>query len=125
MQATETHPPAKTLLVVRTGASVVEMKAPAIARESSRSNLSDGPSPSQHSRHLRSVNDLPVGIPDLDLAKIELLHVFFYLRAVAYRKNDRLFRQNVFSRPCLRLLGRHGIDAIRKIRIVVQRQIVS
>src|SRR3979411_2320801 len=112
MQATETHPPPKTLLVVRTGASVVEMKAPAIARESSRSNLSDGPSPSQHSKHLRSMNDPPVGVPHLNLAQIQLPHVLFDLRAVAYRKNDHLFRQNVFSRHCLSLLGRHGIDAI-------------
>ncbi len=71
--------------MIRTGASVVEMKAPAIAREPSQSNLSGGPGPSQHSKHLSSVNDLPIGVPNLNLAQIELLHVLFDLRAVAYR----------------------------------------
>src|SRR5260370_1325099 len=42
MQATEAHPPARTLVMVRTGASVVEMKAPAVARAPSHSILIDG-----------------------------------------------------------------------------------
>src|SRR5260370_18011690 len=52
MQATETHPPARTLVMVRTGASVVEMKALAVAREPSRSNHSDGPTSRQQSKYL-------------------------------------------------------------------------
>src|ERR1700719_903675 len=124
MQAAETHSPARTLLVVRTGASVAEMKVPAIAREPSQSNLSDGLSPSQHSKHTGSVNDLPVRIPNLDLTQIELLYVLFDLRAVAYRKHDRLFRLNIFLCHGLRLLNRHGIDAIRQRRKIIQRKIV-
>src|ERR1700731_1895201 len=97
-------PARENLLVVRTGASVAEMKVPAIAREPSQSNLSDGLSPSQHSKHTGSVNDLPVRIPNLDLTQIELLYVLFDLRAVAYRKHDRLFRLNIFLCHGLRLL---------------------
>src|ERR1700694_1176207 len=103
MQATKTHPPARTLVLVRTGASVVEIKIPAVAREPSQSNLSDGPSRSQHSKHARSVDDLPVGVPYLDLAQIQLLHVLFDLRAVADRKHDHLIRQDIFLRHRLRL----------------------
>ena len=71
--------------MIRTGASVVEMKAPAIAREPSQSNLSGGPGPSQHSKPWGSVNHLPIGVPNLDLAQLQLLHLLFDLRAVAYR----------------------------------------
>jgi|SRR5216684_8169818 len=38
----ETHPPARTLLVIRTGTSVAELKVPAVARKLSSLNLSDG-----------------------------------------------------------------------------------
>ncbi len=69
------------------------------------------------------MNYFPVRIPNLDLAQIQLLHVFFDLRAVAHRKHDHLVRQNVFLRHGLRLLGRHGINAVRQCRIVVERQI--
>src|SRR5947208_11018888 len=121
MQATETHPPARTLLMVRTGASVVEMKVPAVAWEPFQSNLSDRPSPSQHSKHSRSVNDLPIRVPHLDLAQIQLLHVLFDLRAVAYRKNNHLLRPNVFLPHGLRLLDGHGVDVIRQSRVIIQR----
>src|SRR6266446_33620 len=119
MQATETHPPARTLAMVRTGASVVEIRVPAVAREPSQSNLSDGFSPSQHSKHSRSVNDLPIRVPNLDLAQIQLLHLFFDLRAVAYRKNNHLLRLNVFLRHGLSLLDGHGVDVIRQSRVII------
>src|SRR6266702_1092763 len=51
MQPTEAHPPARTLVCVRTGASVVELKVPAFVRKPSQSNLSAVPSLSQHSKH--------------------------------------------------------------------------
>src|ERR1700694_6348873 len=121
MQATETHPPARTLVMVRTGASVVEMKAPAFAREPFQSKLSDGPSPSQHSKLSRSVNDLPVRVPNLHLAEIQLLHVLFDLRAVADCKHDHLVRQNIFLRRGLRLRDRHRIDSLRQRRKIIQR----
>src|ERR1700731_2850052 len=118
-------PARENLLVVRTGASVVEMKVPAIAREPSQSNLSDGLSPSRHPKHTGSVNDLPIRIPNLDLAQIQLLYVLFDLCAVAYGKNDHLVRQNVFLRHRLRLRDCHRINAIRQRRKIIQRKIVS
>src|SRR5947207_15711087 len=117
MQATETHPPARTLVMVRTGASVVEIRVPAVAREPSQSNLSDGFSRSQHSKHSRSVNDLPIRVPNLDLSQIQLLHLFFDLRAVSHRTNDHLVWLNVFLRYCLRLFDGPCVDVIRLNRL--------
>src|SRR6266850_954152 len=71
------------------------------------------------------MNDLSFRIADLHLAEIQLLHLFFYFRAVADGENDDLLRENVFLRHGLSLLGGHGINALRQIRIVVERQVVS
>ncbi len=54
MSAAETYPPARTLLVVRTGASMAELKVPSVAEEPSASNLRAVPNPSQHSKNSSS-----------------------------------------------------------------------
>ena len=112
-QSAETHPPAFTLSVVRTGASVAELKTHAFQREPPSSKLSDRSSSSQQSKFLRLLNDFPVRIANLDFAKIQFPHVRFDLGAVPYCEYDGLLRLNVFLRRGLRLLCRHGVDAIR------------
>src|SRR5207245_8669094 len=77
LPAAETHPPARTLLVVRTGASVTELSDAALADHRPESNFRDGLGPSQHSNRARLVHHLSVRIPDLHLAQIQLLHVLF------------------------------------------------
>ena len=55
MRTAETHPPAITLVVVRTGASVAEIeRCRPVARHYPESNLSDASSLSQHLKHLNS-----------------------------------------------------------------------
>src|SRR5260370_17576060 len=96
MPAAETHPPARTLLMVRTGTSVLEMKVSTVAREPSRSNPSLGFGPSQQLRILKLVHNLPIRVPNLELAQVQLLHVLFDLRAVAHGNPHHLACQNHF-----------------------------
>ena len=113
MQSAETHPPAATLSVVRTGASRVDLKTPAFQRESPRSKLSDRSISSQQSRFSRLLNDLAVRVANLDFTEIQFSHLRFDLRAVSHCEHDGLLRLNVFLRRVLRLLRGHGVDAIR------------